>query len=159
MEARGPRALSPQAGVKFLLTLGVTQHLQQKQGRWFLVSESTVRGKQPGQRAAPRIALFPPPRPRVKARVPGAEPTTQQAHQWEQNQQITASDLSKWVLRPSVNDEWLPQRQPCHISSPGGSKRLPQCCRELGWQGGAWAPSRPLARGSELGAGWQTLRG
>lgn len=28
--------------------------------------------------------------------------------------------------------------------------------RELGWQGGAWAPGRPLARGPELGAGWQS---
>ena len=124
---------------------------------------SGVREHGEGQAArpegSPHIALFPPPQPRVKARVPGAEPTTQQAHQWEQNQQITASDLSKWVLRPSANDEWLPRRQPCHISSPGGSERLPQCCRELGWQGGAWAPSWPLARGPELGAGWETPHG
>lgn len=63
MEAGGPRALSPQAGVKFLLTLGVTQHLQQKRGRWFLVSESTVRGKQPGQRAAPTLLCSPRPNP------------------------------------------------------------------------------------------------
>lgn len=60
MEAGGLTALSPQAGVESVLRdPGVTQHLQKKRERWFLVSESMVSGKQPGQRAALHVALFP----------------------------------------------------------------------------------------------------
>lgn len=131
------------------MTPGVTQHLQKKQERWFLVSESTVSGKQPGQRAAPTRRIPPVPS-RVKARAPGAEPTVQQAHQREQNWRITAGYLSNWVFRLSINDEWLPRRRPCHISSPEDSGKLHQCCKELDWKGRGF--SLPACRRPDPGA-------
>ena len=131
------------------MTPGVTQHLQKKQGRWFLASESTVSSKQPGQRAAPTCPVPPVPS-RVKARAPGAEPTVQQAHQREQNWRITAGYLSNWVFRLSINDEWLPRRRPCHISSPEDSGKLHQCCKELDWKGRGF--SLPACRRPDPGA-------
>ena len=60
MEAGGLTAPSPQAGLESALSdPGVTQHLQKKRERWFLVSESMVSGKQPGQRAAPTLPCSP----------------------------------------------------------------------------------------------------
>ena len=91
------------------------------------------------------------PRPvRVKARAPGAEPTVQQAHQREQNWRITAGYLSNWVFRLSINDEWLPRRRPCHISSPEDSGKLHQCCKELDWKGRGF--SLPACRRPDPGA-------
>jgi len=58
--------------------------------------------------------------------------------------------LSKWVFRLSINDEWLPRRQPCHISSPEDSGKLHQCCEELGWKGRGF--SLPACRWPDPGA-------